>query len=459
MSDNRRRHHRLRVCSAWLAAAVIAGLATTGVVHRCQVDHQPQEPTAGKAPDSAASTATPPPAATPFRLSDLVPPPPWSDLAVYQETITREEFTRLLTEVFTVGNGWREQVEIGPKMAAIETVPGTRFLLRFAEAGRGRPVPRSWRTAAELDPCPADKPLTGLHIAIDPGHIGGPWARMEERWFSVNGLPPVAEGDLTQTVARLLQPRLEALGAKVSLVRGGSEPVTRLRPDTIAAAVEAADEASLAALPVPRSPGEPLRLFAERLFYRTAEIRARADIINATLKPDLVLCLHFNAEAWGDPAKPELVSNNHFHAILSGAFIDAEIALPDQRCDMLRKLLERTHEEELAVCTTVATVFATASGLPPYQYEPKSTRARNLADNPFLWARNLLANRLYHCPVVFLEPYVMNSPEVHARIQAGDYPGVRELNGRPCRSIFREYADAVTKGLADYYQTARNPKP
>ena len=42
---------------------------------------------------------------------------------------------------------------------------------------------------------------------------------------------------------------------------------------------------------------------AEVLFTR-ADIRARGRKVNDTLRPDLVVCLHFNAEAWGDPAKP-----------------------------------------------------------------------------------------------------------------------------------------------------------
>ena len=68
-----------------------------------------------------------------------------------------------------------------------------------------------------------------------------------------------------------------------------------------------------------------------------------------------------------------------------------------------------------------------------------------------LWVRNLLANRLFECPVVYCEPYVMNSRPVYERIQAGDYPGQRNVGGRQIPSIYREYADAVARGLAEYY--------
>ena len=39
---------------------------------------------------------------------------------------------------------------------------------------------------------------------------------------------------------------------------------------------------------------------SELLFYRRHEIRRRAHIINHKIKPDLVICVHFNAESWGE---------------------------------------------------------------------------------------------------------------------------------------------------------------
>ena len=61
-----------------------------------------------------------------------------------------------------------------------------------------------------------------------------------------------------------------------------------------------------------------------------------------------------------------------------------------------------------------------------------------------------MATRLYKYPTVYLEPYVMNSQEVFARIQAGDYDGTRNINGKEQPSIFREYTDSVVEGLLDY---------
>jgi hypothetical protein len=50
----------------------------------------------------------------------------------------------------------------------------------------------------------------------------------------------------------------------------------------------------------------------------------------------------------------------------------------------------------------------------------------------------------------------MNSTPVFNRIQLGDYKGVRKVGGVPLPSIYREYADAVAQGLADYYGRTAN---
>src|ERR1700747_3319965 len=98
--------------------------------------------------------------------------------------------------------------------------------------------------------------------------------------------------------------------------------------------------------------------------------------------------------------------------------------------------------------------MARETGLPPYEY-PTTNSTTRVGSSGYVYARNLLATRLYRCPVVYCEPYVMNSNDAFARIEAGDYEGTKEINGMQRKSIFREYADGVAEGLADYYRSAR----
>jgi hypothetical protein len=95
----------------------------------------------------------------------------------------------------------------------------------------------------------------------------------------------------------------------------------------------------------------------------------------------------------------------------------------------------------------VADSLAAATGLPPYQYT--TPNAIRVGDNPYVWARDLLANRLYECPVVYIEPYVMNNKEVWDRVQAGNYDGRRLIDGKVRESIYKEYSRAVAEGVVE----------
>jgi N-acetylmuramoyl-L-alanine amidase len=371
------------------------------------------------------------------KLTPLAAKPDWSSLDKFQRTITKEEFTRLLAQVYAPRGAWQEFFTIADDHANIVTSPGRPpFRLDFApDAASAKPIPRYWHP---------NRPLRGLRIALDPGHLGGEWARMEERWFQIGNHKPVTEGDMTLYTARLLKKELERRGAKVSLIRDSSRPATNLRPEKLRgpAAASLRDQGRAV------NPAS-LKSESEKLFYRTGEIRARARKVNQHLKPDLVLALHFNAESWGNPARPTLVSANHLHLLVSGCYSARELSYVDQRYDLMVKLLNRSYDKEVSVSRAVAQGMARATGLPPYTYN--SDTAINVGGSPYIWARNLLANRLFECPVIYLEPYVMNNQEVHDRIQLGDYSGLRNINGTPRESIYREYVRGVVDGLVDYY--------
>ncbi|GAA5495463.1 hypothetical protein Rhal01_01638 [Rubritalea halochordaticola] len=383
-------------------------------------------------------------------LSDLGEKPDWTELDPYQEAIRKDEFLYLLAEVFTVGDTWKNWITIGEDSAVIRTDnqdESQNYELFFQKEGESKKVPRYWRTREELADTPSDRPLAGLRIAIDPGHIGGNYAALEQRRFLLNeNAAPVQEGDMTLTVANTLKDQLEALGAIVNLVREKTEPVNPFR-------VEQYQDYAYSKLEHNKglSTQESVKREADRMFYRVGEIRARARLVNYAFKPDLVLCIHFNADAQPDPANPVLFEQEHFHMLLNGAYTAGEVEHEDERFIMILKILQGIHQEEAKLANAAATAFVREAGLPPYEYEPNSRRAVNVDGNPYLWARNLIANRLYECPVVYYEPYLMNGKDSYARMQMGDYDGLRYVNGQLRRSIYREYVDAVTEGLVEYY--------
>ncbi|MEM9478837.1 MAG: hypothetical protein AAGA58_04150 [Verrucomicrobiota bacterium] len=391
------------------------------------------------------------------RFGTLGATPDWSRIEAFHKTITREQFERELIDVYSEGDAWKSVIKFDDTTARIETTDGA-FKLRFAEGEPSKKAPRYWRKASELPPASdlKNKPLEDLRVAIDPGHIGGDWARMEERWYQIGDGVEVMEGELVlQTAAQLLFALKEG-GAEVMLVRSELEPVTTHRPidfEELAAANLRSRGQIPAKEEVDEATQKRITREAERLFYRAAEIRQRATVLNEVLKPDIVVCLHFNAEAWGDPNKPAFVPRNHLHFLINGTYSTGELRLHDQRYEMLQRLLQGIHEEELAVNLRVADALAKETGLPPYKY--RTPNAKLVSDNEYIYARNLLANRLYQCPVIFCEPYVMNNREVYDRIALGDYEGRRTINGKERLSIFKEYALGVYRGLAKYYRENR----
>lgn len=400
----------------------------------------------------------------PANLSPLAGVPDWSELDPYQDLIAREEFRRWLDALYAPGGTWQETIEIDVAGADIRMDyrnPAQTYRLNFASnEGVRKGGPRYWKSTAELGKAPAGKPLAGMTIAIDPGHIGGDFARMEERWFQIGSDQPVIEGEMVLLVAQLLEPRLKALGAKVVNIRKTTRPVTSQRPRDLRS--EAA--AVLARMGITKYPKtyssmrDPLRSRSlqwqsEMLFFRTSEVRARADILNQKVQPDLTLCLHFNAEAWGDPDRPSLVPDSHFHILVNGAYSESELSLDDMRHAMLLRLLQGIHTQEIAVATGVARTMARETGLPPFIY--RGSNAAGIPGTDYVWGRNLLASRTFMNPVLFLEPYVMNSESDYVRIQAGDYEGTRVIGGVERRSIFREYADSLAKGLEEHFESVR----
>ena len=390
--------------------------------------------------------------------------PKWKVLEKYQETISHDDFARLIQDVYCTHGLPGDMITMGEQSARILKNRDSQsfFTLRFAADNESRqPVPRLWRPAKSLPRATPGKPLSGLKIALDPGHLGGNWAKMEERWFQVGDSAPVQEGDLVLRVSQILAPQLKQLGAKVSFVRKDAEPVTLKRPDDFK---ELARRILIKnGVPQPRQdvldPADPekektIRWQSEILFYRYSEIRRRAVLVNTRLHPDLVLCLHFNAEGWGDPSSPTLIDHNHLHLLVNGSYLKEELELDDERFEMVRRLLSRAYDEELPLADTIAGVMAKETHLPAYEY-PTANTVTKVGTSGYVYARNLLATRLYRCPVVYCEPYVMNSRDGFARIQAGDYDGTRSSNGVERKSIFREYADAVIEGLVEYYSKAR----
>ncbi len=400
------------------------------------------------------------------KLSPLAEAPDWTKLEALSKTMSAADFDAVFEGTYSNGKNSPPPWQRDPLGITVPTgAPDGRVVrIEFLPPGeKPGKVTRYWHAASELPPLQGKPPLSGLHIALDPGHIGGSYAKMEERYLTFHPDKPgevVMEGEHVLVVAQLLKARLEALGARVSLVREKNEPVSTHQPA----------EYRNIAMQVLRENGilTPKDSYAglgnaekvmtiqwqsEKLFYRTAEINARAKLVNEQLKPDLVICLHLNAAPWGDPANPSPTPENHMHLLINGCYLPDELLLQDERFGMLHRLLTRTHDEELPLAEAVSDSLAARTGLKPFVYT--TPNARLATANGYVYARNLLANRIYDCPVIYAEPYVMNNQETYDRLVLGAYSGRTLVGGKLRPSIFHEYADGVLDGVVNYYRSKR----
>lgn len=390
-------------------------------------------------------------------LSAMGSPPDYRALSKYQETATRDEIQNSLLPAYTFDDGWIEYLNLEDKAMQVLVQEGSKKTLSLSlakDSDSKKEAPKYWRKNPLIG-ASQQQALAGLRILLDPGHLGGEWARMEGRWFRPEGQSPIAEGDLTLLVAKKLRKRLESLGASVYLTRESSDPVTILRPKHLEiladelmkrdADLNISSPESFASL----SREEQRRRLSELLFYRVAEIRARAAWVNEVLRPDVSICLHFNAGNWGDPESPKPALSNHLHVLIPGAVESEEWALDDLRFEMTRRMLDGTHAVELQLGLAIANGLAQSTGLAPAIVPGGSVK--KIGDNPYLWSRNLLANRLYQNPTIFIEAYVMNHPETMARLAMGDYEGRKKIGEKEFSSLFEDYSEGVAQGIAAYF--------
>ncbi len=396
----------------------------------------------------------------------LPTPNPWFPIDFYQGTLTRAQFEQKLHSLYDPFNAFAPYLDINDQRVIVypsakdKSIP--QFVLQFAPPNQPREPMRWFRTPAEFRALsrPLDKPLQGLRVAIDPGHIGGPWAQMEERSTRYHGSAPVNEGDLNLITGRLLKAELTAMGASVYVVRDSTEPVTPYRPaDMMEPARElllahSRNATNLHALPPDKLNllfGQRLVELSEFLFYRCSEIIERGNRIRNNFVPDITVTLYIDATPRSGRGQTTPGNANIF--FVGGSYTKSEMQDPEMQRRCVYKMLEGGADIEAEVAGDISNVFTQRTGLGPVKYGDSATTRSVIPGNQYVVARNLAANREYDGPVVCTEPYFMNNVVVYQRLLAGDYDGKRVFNGKPYTSIFREYADCVAQGLVKAYST------
>lgn len=392
----------------------------------------------------------------PLLFSPVTEMPEWRLLESHQGTITRAQFEDRWRRIYDPAGVLARYIRLtdeGVELFRDTAKTQALFYLRFAQGGGQE------EKVVSILSCVPEKPLLGKVVCLDPGHIGGDWADVEERTFRIGRDRPVVEGELNLKTCRLLAERLQQAGAQVVWTHQGFEPTTRLRPaDLYPEAIQYMLQDVKSRRFPSYSANGLIRWNAELLFYRTAEIQARARKVNEELRPDFTLCLHYNAAPWGRAGRASLASAKRLVLFAHGSYTADELAFDDQKFHLFQKLLENSNPEELEIGTAIGKEFKEKWGFPPEDCGGAGY-AHATGVSPYLWYRNLIANRLFYGPVIFVEGPYMNDRTSYSWIQAGDYEGSRLIGGVMRENIFREYADRVADGVIGLFRERQKRSP
>lgn len=314
------------------------------------------------------------------------------------------------------------------------------------------------------------QPLSGIKIAIDPGHIAHDTAtgRLEDKYVrfrTFDGKDSVdislAEGMLTWQTADILAGKLRAQGAIVMLTRKAphitafGKTFEQWKKDDYARTLD-----SLIAL----DPGN--RMLGQlksgklkddrsifRYVFRDAELRKRSEIINA-FHPDLSIVIHFNVDEKNkDWKKP--TDKNFCMTFVGGSFQPGELSDSERRYDFLRLLLTDELEKSIYVSGLAALQYESVLEVPLAKPKDATYLVANCvpAGFPGVYCRNLSLTRLIQGTLIYGETLYQDNREEclllskKARFTAeGDPPFVEQ--GR-----LNEVADAYYRAVIDWAKT------
>jgi N-acetylmuramoyl-L-alanine amidase len=297
---------------------------------------------------------------------------------------------------------------------------------------------------------PKPQTLVGRTIALDPGHFGGAYAKLEARYIDMKDFPATFnEGDLALEIAQKLKTRLEARGAKVILSRQESgRGALRLTFEEWMATPEWSEDLDTL---LAKIPDDETRQAAKAwwgtvpketffFLYNNRDLKARADLINAE-HPDLTVCLHLNAAAGRENGKNLSATENYHMLFTAGSFMETtqfagldakkkrvtvlvnEASDRRSRVEMLRLLVTPDLSDSIAVSKSF--VQAMAKNLPRVPAAKGDEKSASYLRTsclptpvPGVFARNLVTTRLVHGRILYAESLCQDYPEVARDIRA-----------------------------------------
>jgi N-acetylmuramoyl-L-alanine amidase len=209
---------------------------------------------------------------------------------------------------------------------------------------------------------PADRPLLGLKVALDPGHMGSEtWDLRTGKYVTDHHNHTVSEGLINLQTCLLLKARLEKLGATVLVTHETLGPVTKIPWEELNLGDYIPDELNSQTLEswfqtlVAKAPAGPVlfsafdkspyikKIYSEDMrsdfFILIEDLHARAKLIEE-FKPQITLIIHYDtSDPAGDTNGVGKKPHDYTKAYVPGGYLPTELASRILRKDFAKHVL------------------------------------------------------------------------------------------------------------------------
>lgn len=309
------------------------------------------------------------------------------------------------------------------------------------------------------------RPLNGMRIAIDPGHFGSQYAKLEEKYIDMDpnetfGIyQPIQfdEGTLATETAKRLASKLQALGAQILLTRTQPGETVYRKPfqTWLQQDFDSAIEKMIALQPDTslrekekifwREKATPTEIF--RSTYAYVDLQRRADLINA-FKPHVTVSCHYNLGGIYDKdGKTPGTTDDYTLFFIPGAYMRGSLKDEAFRCtsmkdarsryEFIRLLVTDSLEKSIALAKVAQKNLYKRLKLPPGDH-CSYLKVLCLQNSPGIYHRNLMLPRLVHSPVLYAEPFCQDN-----------YENAKTLDQNP-DLLIDKMVEVYTKSILDW---------
>jgi N-acetylmuramoyl-L-alanine amidase len=307
---------------------------------------------------------------------------------------------------------------------------------------------------------PAEQPLLGKRIAIDPGHIAGDLelARIEGRIVDITHEGKnyqFCEGDLTLTTAELLAKKLTEEGAEVLITRNTPNHTTSgipysqwVQQELPSVVAEAYKNKLITKKQKQTALRNPMRYTVHEDFFLPIDLRERMRKINE-FNPDITVVIHFNADA--EKKQRAAVSyKNYSMTFVAGSFMKNELNNPEERLAFVKLLLLGNLEKSFQLARHIQEQFVQHLGVPavPVENPLAYLNKASIFVQKGVYARNLGLCRLINSPIAYGESMYQDNIKEMKALHNNNYPH------SPAQRV-EEVAEAYFKGIMRYFKEVK----